>query len=559
MIASLVNNKEKIGALVAVGALLAACSLAVDTTATQCESDADCAGFPGTTCIAGGCVNDDSPQPTDAGPDKEAGPDKVETSCSSNQDCIAGFGDDYLCINSECQSVRSQDCGEAIGDFKKDDAWLVGAILPTFGAHERSGKAMRNALSLAVGDFSGDLPPLPGEVFRRPLGVIVCNETDNVTRAADFLVDTIGVKAILGPALGGPALTLAAHLHGKGGPFMVSPAATVDLSSLPSEAAVRRSCADEAQEARAIRSLIEDVIEPALLNPPELENIRLAVLYRNDEHGKGLRNEVLDNLMLNGQPARGGANSGYLIEADYGNPDAVPPVDNFASAVAASTGSGNLPHVILVIGQTEAAQGVIASVEANWPGGADRPEWVVSHGLKVPELLDVIAARGALSGRLRGAAPGRNESASEVTPFLIRYKNRFDDGTDPSVYGTTHTFDAFYQLAYGMAAMGKTDFSAGELASLFDTTIQEGAQKVEPGPNGIDAALETLDPADGPGPIDLDGRSGDLNPDGKGVKSQIQIWCTTGSEGNFKFMDSGAFLEAEGTSLKGTTGASCMP
>src|SRR5437879_7315780 len=34
----------------------AACSLLIDSNATQCQSDGDCAKYPGTRCVSGGCV-----------------------------------------------------------------------------------------------------------------------------------------------------------------------------------------------------------------------------------------------------------------------------------------------------------------------------------------------------------------------------------------------------------------------------------------------------------------------------------------------------------------------
>src|SRR5690242_2114645 len=53
------------GAMVALGASAASCSLIVDTNADQCKADGDCKSFPGRSCQDGVCVPD-KPCSTDA-------------------------------------------------------------------------------------------------------------------------------------------------------------------------------------------------------------------------------------------------------------------------------------------------------------------------------------------------------------------------------------------------------------------------------------------------------------------------------------------------------------
>ena len=105
-------------AVLGAGLCAGACSLVVEQSASQCESDADCVGFGAAVCSAEKvCVS------------------ALGAPCATNQECVGRLGPDYVCVASEslCKSLRSDQCQTIVGAPASDDALIVGSIGPTGG------------------------------------------------------------------------------------------------------------------------------------------------------------------------------------------------------------------------------------------------------------------------------------------------------------------------------------------------------------------------------------------------------------------------------------------
>jgi eukaryotic-like serine/threonine-protein kinase len=78
----------------------------------------------------------------------------------------------------------------------------IGAMFPTRGSEGASyGLPAIDAVDLARRDFdetTGGLPPARPGGPRRPIAVVACDDTEEPARVAAYLVDTVGVPAIIG-------------------------------------------------------------------------------------------------------------------------------------------------------------------------------------------------------------------------------------------------------------------------------------------------------------------------------------------------------------------------
>src|SRR5262245_43110009 len=77
------------------------CSLIVNRAESQCSADGDCAKFPGTMCIEGGCVAKGAP-PIDAAPEVDVSRPPPITSCTTTQDCLPEHqGINWVCRKTD--------------------------------------------------------------------------------------------------------------------------------------------------------------------------------------------------------------------------------------------------------------------------------------------------------------------------------------------------------------------------------------------------------------------------------------------------------------------------
>jgi ABC-type branched-subunit amino acid transport system substrate-binding protein len=547
---------------------LVACALIVNHADAQCSTDGDCAKYPGTVCVEGGCTA--RAASTDAAVKPDVPP--LPTTCTSTQDCFALHGENWICRPSDhqCLSLVSPDCAQVVGPYQSDDVVLLGALLPLFGPHQSTGAGLSDAVRLATLDFTSAQVALPDGGTRRPISIVLCDESDDVDRAARHLRDDLGVAAILGTGESESTLKVAIDVTNQGNQLLMSPRATADLSSVTSKGLVWRTCPTDALEGAAMSAVMHANVEP-VLNGQGVSQVRVAILHATDPESKEIASTIDQTLIVNGALATDQSNSGLVVDVDYGDPDNPTlgdPSGKYADAIQALTSQAALPDAILFAGTTQGVTNVLSGVEANWPPTAARhPFYVISSGAQTAELLTQVGTNDALRKRILGTAPGSNPATyNNLSKFIVRYRQLFTDGTLPETFGVAQAYDAFFTLAYAVSVARNADIDGTDLVTALRAILAPadagaadggGAVTVNVGPNDIGAALTALAQGESialrgvSAPLAFDLQKGDLVTD-------VQVWCILpGQSSTPAYQFSGLQYSASSAQLVGSLGSGC--
>jgi len=292
----LVHTLAVLGAGLGAGA----CSLVVEQSASQCESDADCVGFGAAVCSAEKvCVS------------------ALGAPCATNQECVGRLGPDYVCVASEslCKSLRSDQCQTIVGAPASDDALIVGSIGPTGGLDEGIGLPIENAIRVAVSDFK----EASAAEKPRPMVVVGCNDDstpETGVAAATHLV-SIGAPAVIGAAFSGITLRVK-DVTVPAGTLLISPSATaVGIGALVDNSLVWRTAPPDTYQTQAIALYIDQHLKPQVVGAPPL---KLAVLHRGDAYGRDLSKALEEELILNGERPTDASNASCMLKSIYWPP-----------------------------------------------------------------------------------------------------------------------------------------------------------------------------------------------------------------------------------------------
>ncbi|MBK6459852.1 MAG: ABC transporter substrate-binding protein [Myxococcales bacterium] len=542
---------------VALSASLAACSLLVTRGATQCTTDADCAGFGG----GARCTAEKVCRVADASLADQASVD-APPACTTNRQCIdASGGEPAICRKDTrvCVKLVSPDCprvvavaasGDVVTDRRavEDDATIVlGSLTSLRGPNQLKGEARVNAIELALQEFStrGGVPV--GDKTR-PVAFVSCNDIDLVqpdggedpaaVRAARHLVSTVGVPAILG---GGNSGTTTAALKETTlkGTLLIAPSATTPaLTNNPDKAGLFfRTAPSDALQAIPLVQLVSE-IEAGTTTPADL---RLSLFSKGDSYGQGLRDQIVDNLTFNGKKLSDPGNADFYRGLEY-KTDAGFDFAPFVTATLAYR-----PHIIVIAGTNETVDGLIKPIEAGW-GAAPLPIYVLTDGLKADKLIaaikDDLAAEPSkgLRARVRGTAPGRRNGVNDK--FILRYNARFPgEASAATTFGTAGAYDAAYLLLYGLGyTTGGSPTGASVAAGIRKATRVVPASVVEVGPAGIDVAGRFVRAG---GEFDLNGASSPLEFDEAGESpADIEVWCVQKGTGSPTFFSTDKYYNA---------------
>jgi ABC-type branched-subunit amino acid transport system substrate-binding protein len=541
----------------------AACSALIDRADSQCENDGDCAKFGATVCVSGGCVPG-TPPPEAGLLDLAVSPVSSDT-CTSTQDCLAEHGGvNYVCRrDSTCQSLVTPDCPTVVGSYAGDDTVLIGAILPLAGAHASTGAALRDAITLGVADFGGGLPPLRDGGLRRQVAVVFCDDEKSVAdRAAMHLLEDLDIGIFIGTGDSASTLDVVQHQISPKGGLLMSPRATADLSAYMGNGLLWRTAPSYALEADAIVALLQGTVAPALAATVDggLDGggPSVAIVHATDVESTELDARISFDLP-----------DGAFLDVNYGDPDdGTPDYSDAITAVGAAS-----PDVIILLGSTQAVAKVLGGIETNWsPTLMRRPQYILSSGLQVPELLTYVAGAAAtyptLPSRILGTAPGAGPTYTNLATFLVNYKDTFHDGTVPEIFGVAQAYDALYALTYAASVTRNSDLVGTDVRNalrLVLTPPGDGGPApttVAVDPNAIPSTLVAL--ARG-GVLALYGASGPLAFDTVtgDVVGDIQVWCVLPSSApgatSYVFQSSGQSYSASAAAIQGTLGRGCTP
>ena len=521
------------------------CTLLIDRSSDQCESDGDCAAFPGTACSAEKLC--------------------VEAPCSVTQECIGRFGDYHVCNHeaSRCAQLTSPACTNIEGDYTADDALFIGSVVPTEGTDSATGEAEQNAIKLAIRDFeqsSNGLPPIAGGT-PRPIVLVGCNDSsdgDEAVLAAQHLVDA-GVQAIVGAAYSGITIKVATEVTIPNQVLLISSSATsVAITDLADQELVWRTAPSDVFQALAMTQYVP-TIEAAMRVPGEplemaSDRVKIAILHKGDTYGSGLAKAVEKDLVMNGQGALDQANVADYLRFDYGNPDDTSNPTRYEEAIAQAL--AREPHIVLVLGTAEAVTEVLPRVEEGWTAAEYRPRYVLSDGGVRNALWEYVASNGDLRRRVTGTVPGTINQL--FNGFRSDYLTQFPGGASPDVFGAAGAYDATYLLAYSAASIGAGAIDGPALAEGLKKMVPPASSAVDVGTGGINGTFmrlsqgESVDFKGASGPLDFDVATGE-------APSDIQIWCLPAAGGVAQSaIFSGQYLNATSELLTGTIGPACQ-
>jgi ABC-type branched-subunit amino acid transport system substrate-binding protein len=547
--------------------VVSACSAIVSHADSQCAVNQDCARFGAFSCVLGGCVP--------AAATVEASVDAaLDGPCTSTSQCLAAHGGlDWICrrADSTCVPLLSPDCTSTLGDYTSDDTVLLGALLPLDGPHATTGAALADALRLAVSDFSAGIPGVNAGT-KRPVAVVLCNESTFADRAASHLVDDLLVSAIVGTGDSATTISVGHDVTVQDGALLMSPRATADLSSVSGSGLVWRTCGSDGTEGAAIVALAEGVVLPAVMAQNQLTTVRVALVHATDVESTELDATIASSLQINGALATATSNAQSFIHVDFGDPDDLTALDAsgaYGAAVDAVVPSlpdgavtSSLPDVILLVGSTQAVTNVLAAIEKRWPTPAQLPHYIVSSGLETAELLALAATNPSLPARILGTAPGGSDANTDA--FYTRYAQAFSDGTAPQIFGVAQAYDALYTLAFAEAAATKPAPLGDDLDQALRRVLSphDGAAPtaIDVGPADLSAALTALAAGDA---LALNGASAPLAFDTAtgAPATDVQVWCMVpgSTPGPVVFARSGVAYSVSTAALVGTLGEGCEP
>ncbi|HEY0137983.1 MAG TPA: ABC transporter substrate-binding protein, partial [Nannocystis sp.] len=317
-------------ASLATGALLGACSLAVDFA--ECRNDADCVSRGGEqgTCVDSRCVAppDDGdtttttappttgdtttldPPATSTGEDPTTtGPITATTgttgdepttgsgsssdtgvpTCALHSECEDSLGDGYLCIESACVSVFSDECQKFVwpSQGSHDKVVLLGSIVPTSPPYDVITVPLQNGVQLAIEDYNRTTD-LPGG---NRIAWIACDDAGSAVKAlaaAKHLTETLKVPAVVGPVFSEQVIAIAQAVTVPAGTFLITPSATSKaITTLEDDNLVWRPIASDVYQANALADRVLQLAPKAT---------RVAVLGKADAYGKGIISDVTKRL-----------------------------------------------------------------------------------------------------------------------------------------------------------------------------------------------------------------------------------------------------------------------
>ena len=452
---------------------------------------------------------------------------RATAGCETNVDCAGGEApaicreDQGRCVPLTTGLCRVLADDEAVA---RDDTLWIGAMYPIRDRPSDFGREAVRLLELAQRDFqglTGGLPPSRPGGLPRPIGVIVCDDTDEHEASAAHLVDDVGVPAVLGFGRSKEVLELAnRHFVPKGVLALASNPAAM-LSSIPHPPGevrlVYRVTTSTAMRAPPSVALVRQAIEPALRGPggalgPE-GMLRVAILQTAAASGTSYTDALLTELTATRAGGREDVRTFIVADDKEGDPVTLGRV---AAEVAAFA-----PHVVLDGG---ALAQILAQIEQAWSDGP-RPQYV-NESIVFPPVLELARAREDFSARFLMISNHDNQVHAKVRAhYLAAY------GGDAADFSPT-PYDAFYMLAYAAVAVGDAPLTGRSLARAIPRLGPPGVA-IGVGPADIYPALKALGRGDN---IDLQGTRTSLDFDHEtgDATADFALFCIDAAAGRMR-------------------------
>ncbi len=357
-------------------------------------------------------------------------------------------------------SISAASLSMASGAFADDVK--VGIILGYTGPIESLTPDMAESAELALKEVSDSGLLLGGTTLTPVRGDSTCIDSAAATAAAERLITSDGVAAIMGADCSGVTTAIASNVAVPNGVVMVSPSATSPaLTTIEDNGYFFRTAPSDARQGQVLAAVL---IDRGIME--------VAVTYTNNDYGKGLTDS------FEGAYTEMGGEVSVVAPHEDGKAD-------YAAEVAALSASGS-DH-LAVFGYVD--QGGKGIIQSSIDTGAFE-NFILADGMIGQSLIDNIG--DDLEGTI-GTLPG---SESQEAADFVTYAQ--DNGLTGDCPFCAESYDAAALIALSMQAAGSADRAAIQ-ASLMDVANAPG----EPiGPGDLALGLQIL--ADG-GEIDYVG------------------------------------------------------
>ena len=351
----------------------------------------------------------------------------------------------------------------AEGPGADGDALKIGVFLGFTGPIESLTSDMASGAELAIDEVSDSGAFLDGMRVVSVRGDSTCVDTAAATAAAERLITTDKVAAIVGGDCSGVTGAALQNVARPNGIVMISPSATSPgLSTAEDDNLFFRTAPSDARQGE----IVSDI-----LNSKGVKSI--AMTYTNNDYGKGLADSIERNFKA----------SGGKVTINAAHEDGK---GDYSAEVAALAQAGG--DVLVVAGYID--QGGKGIIQSSLDTGAF-DTFYLPDGMVGASLLDALGTD--IDGSY-GAAPGTD------SPGFSRFKDLVGSDFDTAAPFVGESYDAAALILLAMQAAGSTDSQALK-EKVFDVANAPG-EKIYPGE--LAKALEILA---GGGDVDYVGAS----------------------------------------------------
>ncbi|MEM8551801.1 MAG: ABC transporter substrate-binding protein, partial [Pseudomonadota bacterium] len=296
----------------------------------------------------------------------------------------------------------------------------MGVLLGFTGPVESLAPPIAAGAELAMSEVSESGALLDGVTVTPVRGDSTCIDAGAATAAAERIVTSDGVSAIVGAMCSGATTAVLQNVGLPNGVVMISPSATSPaLSTIEDNGLFFRTAPSDARQGDVIAEMLS-----------ERGVTSAALTYTNNDYGKGLADAI----------AAAFEKAGGTITINAAHEDGKG--DYSAEVAALAAGGGD---VLIVAGYLD--QGGRGIIQASLDTGAF-DTFVLPDGMVGDSLIEAIGA--GLDGSY-GVVPGSNSDGSAIFAEMAGAA-----GFEPSVY-TGEAYDAAALMMLAMQASGSTD------------------------------------------------------------------------------------------------------
>jgi ABC-type branched-subunit amino acid transport system substrate-binding protein len=472
-------------------------------------------------------------------PDDDGGTDAGVIGCTTHAQCAAPDAS-MVCIVDEhrCAELRSDDCPTITGTIENGSV-VVASLLSTKGTQANTNLPRQNSAALAVEEIN-NYGGVPIGGARRKVVLISCDESTNLTRVSNHLIDDLKVPAIMGPNLSQDVIDLTNRRTAASGTLLMTPTAVASsITDLADHNLTWRNVPSDVQRAPLMVQQI-NALEAQLKAARSVSSIKLAIIWRNDALGLGTFN-TLSTMTLNGKPLSEASNAALVR------------IDGYDAKVADQSALVSKyiafqPDIVAAIGSAEIVTRIMQPIEAGW-GAGPRPVYLMIDSGKVPELISAVTSNDDFRQRVRGTGVTPTDRSKPVyATFALNYKARYGDF--PDISGMAAAYDGLYAFAFAMAAQGTKPLTGSTLA-LGLRSLTGGLTEVKVGPTEVTKAFTELEKGNA---ISVVGTLGPFEWDANGdaLGSLIEMWCIGKTGSTIAYGSSGITYNTKTQTTAGT-------